>query len=121
MDRTSTTSLNKKLCILILIGLPASGKSTFAKAIEPILLENQISIEIISYDEYYVKLIQNNGSNNLNNNFDPQIWHESRKQCFASAENITENFNAANPKVRISLMTSAYYILTILMLGINYR
>lgn len=100
---TSTTNTIPQLCILVLMGLPASGKSTFARILSAFLEQGHISSSIVSYDEQYARLVTEKYGINRSNIFDPDLWHQSRNQCLEQVENIitSNSLPADSQHVRI--------------------
>jgi L-seryl-tRNA(Sec) kinase len=71
--------------------LPASGKSTFARILSAFLEQGHISSSIVSYDDYYARLAAEKYGENTSDNFDPELWHQSRIQCVDQVENIIKS------------------------------
>jgi len=90
-QNTCTTSRPPQLCILVLIGLPASGKSSFATFLSAFFDQARISSTIVSYDEEYSRLVAEKSPKNPPDFFDADLWHESRKQCLDRVENIVSS------------------------------
>lgn len=103
MELNTSTTNHVQLCILVLIGLPASGKSTFARILSAFLEQAHISSSIVSYDDYYARLAAEKYGKNTSDNFDPELWHQSRIQCVDQVENIikSNNLPADSQHVRV--------------------
>jgi dephospho-CoA kinase len=59
---------------ILMVGIPASGKSTLSKA----LRDNLIDCTLIEFD----KIEQNLASTSKSDSFDPEIWHKARDLAF---------------------------------------